>query len=241
MRGARAYACCMRQRARVYAGKHPILFYSLYRSLRSESRARWVDRKTQVVIEGYPRSGNTFAVVAFQQAQRESVRIAHHLHAPAQVMRAERLQIPAIVLIREPADAALSQMVRRPNISASLALKSYISFYETVASHCSNYVIGTFREVTNDYGSIIERANVKFGTRFIPFQHTDANLKEVFAIIDYLNKINGKGLDNKVSRPSVAKDRLKDEAKSMLATKETAALLAAAQAMYYDFASQAGR
>jgi hypothetical protein len=240
MRGPRAYACRIRQNGRVYASKHPLLFYTLYRSLRSESRIRWVDRKTQLVIEGYPRSGNTFAVVAFQQAQRESVRIAHHLHAPAQVIRAERLQIPTIVLIREPADAVLSQIVRRPDISAPLALKSYLSFYETVAARCSAYVVGTFREVTREYGSVIERANAKFGTNFFPFQHTDANLNEVFAVIDYLNKINGKALDNKVSRPSIAKDRLKNEAKSALATKECATLLAAAEAIYSDFVSQAG-
>jgi hypothetical protein len=60
---------------------------------------RSVSRTTQLVIEGYPRLGNTFAVVAFLQAQKEDVRIAHHLHAPAQVIRAARWRIPTIVLI----------------------------------------------------------------------------------------------------------------------------------------------
>src|SRR5919112_6338070 len=93
--------------ARRYVGRHPFLFYNFYR-LKPTYRDLLVDRKTQIVIEGFPRSGNTFAVVAFQQAQRESVRVAHHLHMPAQVIRAAKWGIPTLLLARKPTDAALS-------------------------------------------------------------------------------------------------------------------------------------
>jgi hypothetical protein len=239
MRGAQEMAYHIRQGARTYVSKHPLLFYSLHGFLCSQSNVRLVNRKTQLVIEGYPRSGNTFAVVAFQQAQRESIRIAHHLHAPAQVIRAAQLQIPTIVLVREPAETILSQMVRKPRISAPLALKSYITFYETVAAYRNAYVVGNFREVTHEYGLIIQRVNTKFGTDFSPFRHTDANLKEVFATVEHLNRVHDRGLENRVSRPSATKDRLKYEVKSMLETKEATSLLASAEAIYHDFASQA--
>ena len=87
--------------ARRYIGRHPFLFYNFYR-LRPSYRDLSVDRRTQIVIEGFPRSGNTFAVVAFQQAQRESVRVAHHLHMPAQVIRAAHLGIPILLLVGSP-------------------------------------------------------------------------------------------------------------------------------------------
>src|SRR5215210_9212094 len=105
-----------KERARRYIGERPLLFYSFYR-LRPHYRRLLVARTTQFVIEGFPRSGNTFAVVAFEQAQRETFRIAHHLHAPAQVMLAARWRIPALVLVRKPTDAVLSWTIREPCVS----------------------------------------------------------------------------------------------------------------------------
>ena len=85
--------------ARRYIGRHPFLFYNFYR-LKPSYRDLLVDRRTQIVIEGFPRSGNTFAVVAFQQAQRESVRVARHLHMREQVIRAAKWGIPTLLLAR---------------------------------------------------------------------------------------------------------------------------------------------
>jgi len=56
-----------REWARCYVGRHPFLFYNFYR-LKPSRRDLLVDRRTRIVIEGFPRSGNTFAVVAFEQA-----------------------------------------------------------------------------------------------------------------------------------------------------------------------------
>src|SRR2546430_11542375 len=52
--------------------------------------------------EGFTRTGNTFAVVAFTQAQRRPVSIAHHVHLPSMVKRAVDRGVPCVVLIREP-------------------------------------------------------------------------------------------------------------------------------------------
>jgi len=42
-------------------GEYPSLFYSLY-GLKHSNRQRFTNSNTQIVIEGFPRSGNTFAV-----------------------------------------------------------------------------------------------------------------------------------------------------------------------------------
>jgi hypothetical protein len=229
-----------RRKVGVYVGRHPYLFCALH-GLRRGSRSRLVSRTTQLVIEGYPRSANTFAVVAFQQAQRDSVRVAHHLHAPAQIVRAARWRIPTIVLVREPADAVLSQVVRHPQIPVHHALRAYISFYETIARYRSAYVVGSFQEVTKEYGAVIQRVNAKFRTDFSPFEHTGANVEKVFAIVECLNERSAKGLGNLVSRPSAAKERLKNETKSALEAKKARSLLAVAQEIYHDFAMDADR
>src|SRR5829696_5842518 len=102
-----------REWERRYVGRHPVLYYNFYR-LGSSHRNLLVDRSPQIIIEGFPRSGNTFAVVAFQQAQRESVRVAHHLHMPAQVVLAAQWGIPTLLLARKPTDAVLSLVIREP-------------------------------------------------------------------------------------------------------------------------------
>src|SRR3712207_7212970 len=81
-----------------HAGKHPTIYFSLYRLLRTRSTlAGAVTPDKQLVIEGFPRSGSTFARRAFIMAQGERFdkkRIAVHFHVPAQVVRAARWQIP---------------------------------------------------------------------------------------------------------------------------------------------------
>ena len=76
----------------IHAGGNPTVFFGLYRLLRTrKDLTRAVTPDKQVVIEGFPRSGNSFARRAFIMAQDETfdvTSIAHHLHVPAQVVRA---------------------------------------------------------------------------------------------------------------------------------------------------------
>src|SRR5215218_2308422 len=186
---------------------------------------------------GFPRSGNTFAVVAFQQAQRESVRVAHHLHMPAQVIRAARWDIPTLLLARKPTDAALSWVIREPRVSIRQALKHYVSFYEKAAEYRDALVVGFFEEVTRDYGIVLERVNAKFGTGFSSFVHTEDNVKCVFDRIDELHRAKRGGrLDEKqIAHPSAVKAGLKDALKMELEAPEVKKLTARAEAVYDSF------
>ena len=209
-----------KEQARLKIGKYPFLYCNLYKLWRGNDAPRLVDRTTQVVIEGFPRSGNTFAVTAFQVAQTEDVRIAHHLHVPTQVIRAAHLQIPVLVLIREPADAVSSLVVREPRITARYALNYYISFYRAIAGYRSAYVLGPFEEVTSDYAATIERLNTRFGTHFSGFEHTEANLRTVFSRIEKLNVLNDDGSENRVARPSSARTGLGASVREKLRTQQ---------------------
>jgi hypothetical protein len=201
-----------------------------------------VNRTTQLVIEGFPRSGNTFAVVAFEQAQGRSVRIAHHLHRPAQVVQAARWRIPTLVLIRKPTDAVISLVIRDPRVSICQALKHYISFYEKVIGYRDAFVVGLFEEVTQDYGAVLERVNAKFGTRFTPFDHSEDNVNGVFGRIEERHRARRDSrLDEKqIARPSAVKAGLKDALNKELEAPEAKKLTARAEAIYEDFVSAAG-
>jgi hypothetical protein len=215
-----------------HAGRHPAAFYGLHR-LAGKDRARVVTPETQLVIEGFPRSANSFARVAFNRAQKGSVRIATGLHVPAQVIRAARWRIPTLVLIRNPKDAVLSFAIRDP-ISVGQALKYYLSFYETVEGYGDAYVLGTFGEVTEDFGRVILRLNDKFGTSFSPFRHNERNVEAVLARVERNSKIKfgDEHWENKASRPVAAREEMKRELERELEAPEAGRLLLRAEAAY---------
>lgn len=223
----------IKDRALRYAGRHPSLFFGLY-SARPRYDGLLVGPETDLVIEGFPRSGNTFSVFAFKHAQSREVRVAHHLHAPAQILRAARLGIPALVLLRDPVDAVLSLMLRDPGFTAGRALRYYASFYETVARHGDGFVVGPFEEVTGDYGAVVGRINARFGTGFVPFDHTEGNVERVFASIEASHRARRRDVvaEEQIARPSAARADLKASLKERLRSTELFAPLARARAAY---------
>jgi len=142
-------------------------------------RHRWPDitvsPDTRFVIEGAPSSGNSFAVIAFNAAQSEKIRVAHHHHLPFQVVFACRSRIPCLVLIRHPLDAAVSRVARhgfyQPQtlqavLWTSYALRHWVMFYDRVVEYRPNFSICDFSELVIDYPAVIRRVNQKFKTNF---------------------------------------------------------------------------
>jgi hypothetical protein len=94
--------------ARRILGRYPKLYFT-FGVLRGEIfQERKVTKNTDIVIDGYPRSANSFAVGAFRHAQSTPVKIGYHLHVPAQIVRSCELCIPTILLIRHPVDTIVS-------------------------------------------------------------------------------------------------------------------------------------
>jgi hypothetical protein len=143
---------------------------------------------TELVLEGFPRSANTFAAVAFQSAQPRPVRLAHHLHARGQILRAVGAGIPAIVLVRDPAEAVASLVMRAPHLTLRDALRGYARFYTPLIRCRDDVVIGRFADVTSDFGRVIDEVNARFGTRFARFEHDDANVADVYRLIELRTK-----------------------------------------------------
>jgi len=107
------------------------------------------------VIEGYMRSANTFSTVAFQTSQPRPVRLAHHLHAPAQIIAAARLGIPVLVPVRPPRDAAISVTIRSPQVSLRQALDAHRRFHEAILPVRGSCHVARFEDVTSDLGAVI--------------------------------------------------------------------------------------
>ena len=134
--------------------------------------ARWrghgvvVDREKVILIEGFPRSANSFAVAAFDFAQDWHPDVAHHLHAAGHVLEAIRLGVPAIVLVRDPNDAVPELVIAHPRVSLRQGFRSYLAFYRRLMPHHYGFVVAAFPEVTTDFGAVIRRVNMRFGSSF---------------------------------------------------------------------------
>ncbi len=201
----------LRYEVKTLVAQHPVLALPV---ARRRGHGVLVNADTDILIEGYPRSANSFSVAAFELAQGRPVRIAHHVHAPAHVIAAARAGIPAIVLIRDPGDSVPEFVIAKPHVTIAQALRGYVRFYEPLMRHWDRFVVGRFQDVTTDFGAVIRRVNCRFGTDFREFQHTEENVRICFAAMErYWEGRIGRGpqLERVVGRPSAPRDRIKSE------------------------------
>lgn len=206
--------------------------------LRYGERIGVVDKKTEIVIEGFPRSANTFAVAAFLVAQQRSIRIAHHVHGPAQITLAQKYGIPAIVLIRNPLDAITSLLIRQPYVKVKYAFENYLRFYEALLPVRRDFVIASFEDVIADFGQIIHRVNRVFGVEFHVFQHSDEILDRVYELVEEMDR-RDTGLQKvsevTVARPSVEREKRKAVIREQLLDVSYKGLIDQAMALYQDY------
>ncbi len=221
-------------------GTVPPLFFPIVRyRRRNRPDPHWLKPDltapdTDVVIEGFPRSGNTFAMVAFQTCQPQRMKVAHHHHAPAQVLRAVQLGVPALVLLRAAPAAVVSLHLRRPELSLAGLLRGYLRFYRPLLPHVASFSIATFDEVISDFGSVVDRLNLQAHTSFARFDHTPDNVARCFAIIEDRNSSlsGGTVAAHAVARPTTTRDGDKARVRELLDAPRLAPLLDAARSVH---------
>lgn len=132
---------------------------------------------TEIVIDGFQGSANSFATAIFKKNQARHVKITHHRHAPIIIIEAVKLGIPVVITIREPEKAVISLTRRWPHISVVRALKSYIGFYSKLEPYADRCVISTFELTTQHFDRVIEKVNTKYNTKFDLVDMAIANLE----------------------------------------------------------------
>jgi hypothetical protein len=219
-------------------GRHESTLQIIRPLERRTDRLGVVSRGSDIVIEGYPRSANTFAQVAFQIAQDERMMIAHHIHGPAQVTLGLRWRIPTLIIIRNPLDAIASLLVRYPFLNPSLAFRNYYLFYHSIEPYLPEVVLASFEEVVSNYGMTIDRVNRKFGAHFGLFKHTPGNVDKCYMEIDRLDMQEHGGLkanDRSVARPSSERDEARKLILDFLGAMKTDTNKAKAMRIYKRF------
>jgi hypothetical protein len=150
--------------ARTWAGRYPLLFNTVFGAI--NDRARLVRPDTGLVIEGFPRSANSFTVFAFLNSGAGDMALAHHVHSPSQIMLAARYRRPAILLLRAPEDAVIAGLAKIVTHTAPDLLRAYRLYYDSLLPLREHYVIAPFETVTTDVGRIVSAVNRRFDTSF---------------------------------------------------------------------------
>jgi hypothetical protein len=197
-----------------------------------------VTQKTDLLIEGYPRSGNTYARIAFLMACNNAFVVSSHLHCIGNVRRAIRLDKPILILIRKPLDAVSSYLVYQgERLPARQALYEYIDFYTFVLNNREHIVVASFEEVTESFDQVIARINQHFDTTFPLFEPTEENNNKCMELIrdqispwlvDRLSWSN----ERKVSMPASGRGTLKQSACNRLEDVRCQQLLVRAERLY---------
>jgi hypothetical protein len=145
-------------------------FYPLFIRAASLVRPGWKDliasRHTDIVIEGFPRSANTFFYHYFATAQRLPMKIAHHLHSPYQIRAAARYQLPCVFLIRNPLDCITSAIVRDARLSPRVLLHWYQILYATAQRHVGAIVVVPQKLAISDPNFVIGKVNARYARSF---------------------------------------------------------------------------
>lgn len=180
-------------------------------------------KDTELVIDGFPGSANSFAFKSFKQSQTRPVKVGHHSHAPSQIIKAIKQGIPVLLIIRAPADAVVSLTSRWSYISVTQALQIYIRFYTKLTPYASHYVVSTFEQTTQYLDQMVQNVNSKFGTHFDLVDVPKANAEHKAK------------LDKSKFQKSLRQEALKQEKIKELTAPKNAQLLVKANALYQTF------
>lgn len=119
------------------------------------------DSSTDVFVDGFPRSANSFAFYAYTR-RSNGLTVSGHTHSAAQVCSATRSGVPVIILLRDPNHLIPSLVQYVAGLSVERAAWAYIRFHETIMPVIPRVQVAHFDEVTGDAAKTIHATNRLF-------------------------------------------------------------------------------
>ena len=146
--------------------------------------------------------------------------------------------IPCLLLIRRPRDAIVSRAIFTPEWSLAFLIREYMRFHNAILPYRDKFVVATFDQTTTDLSRVIRRLNIRFGTAFELFDHTDANVNQVFNTMEKKQVTHRGAIDNrKIGRPSSERESLKENLANNLDSPKLSQALKCADHLFDTFSS----
>lgn len=229
----------MLRRGKYLMGHHPATLPVLLR-MTPTGTSRQIGPDTDLVVEGFPRSGNTFASFAVRQAAGPDVEVVSHVHHPNQVKLAVQRGLPTVLVIREPLGALASYLIAGPHGRPRGVLREYIGYHRELIPYVPDLLVVDFDQITVDMGEVTDQINERFGTTIPRFEHDEANVAAVYEAIEaYHDEVHG-GDEGIMARPSVRRGDLNASHRAELTSDRHRALLEEANGVYRQVRRAAG-
>lgn len=98
-----------------------------------------VNHNSDLIIEGFPRSANTFFTLLTQKLY-PNLQIAHHLHVSSQILYGVKNKKPVIILIRKPDQVVESLLMRDNKLKNDFIFLAFYLFYKPLVNLNSNKI-----------------------------------------------------------------------------------------------------
>ena len=217
-------------------GREPALL-PLYLRLTPLGTSRRISKSTDLVVEGFPRSGNTFTSFAIDDASGHELSIASHVHQPSQIKLALSRGVPTVFVVRDPLSALASYLVYDQRFSASSVIAEYCSYHRQLVPYAERLLVCEFEEVTTQMPSVIERINQRYSLRIPPFDDDPSNVKQVMARIEMRHHLIHPGLDpaQSAATPQLGRRNVNEQMREALLDPSNAAQMQKAQELFEYF------
>ena len=165
----------------------PSLYFPIARLI---GNTQLLNDDTDIVVDGFPKCGNSFSEAAFRTVLPHNTQLATHCHAPAQILRAVARNLPTILLYRQPDDTIASYMdMLKSDTSAEDLFVDYYTFYERILPVLDSVTCAYFDDMITKFPVIVGKFNQKFDLECpVPVDDQDFHIK-VNALRDHHSQL----------------------------------------------------
>lgn len=228
-------------RIRFLLSRYPLLYqpYSRWRYPKSS-----LFRDTDLLIEGFGRSGKDFTADSFRIANDFNIKLAWGQKSAAAAAEAARWGVPTLMLIREPRATVLSNRTMNQNLPIGLLLKTYVAYHSHVWRFREHFVVATNVQVWDEFGTVVAKINRRFGTSFPEPTDTEALRAQVKEFQDrgYREKYGddwSESVKRTLNYPTEEKKRMREAVESLYDEPRLGALRDGANEWFERYASLA--
>lgn len=164
---------------------------------------RYIDR-CDMVVDGFPRSANTYAWYAIRTAIEPMYMVRGHTHSVATIRAAIRAGKPAMLLVRDPDSSVASYYQMLNGVSLKACYDAYSNFHERCVPIKDDLYLAKFEDVVADLGSVLEEFYINFGLDWPKYVKSATSERLVTEVIDFASRRKNGGVvrEEAVARPS---------------------------------------
>lgn len=136
-----------------------------------------IPKDTDILIDGFQRSGNTFFYSLVRHANRDASILVHR-HSSIYCIKALSKGVPTAVCIRQPLDTISSLLAWDPKLSVGIAIKMYIRYYNNLIPSKKKMLIVPFESMITDPDYFISKINEQFDIHLRPTEFNEQALAQ---------------------------------------------------------------